>query len=403
MNAPRPRVLLIPNNSHWILGQMCDHVRVALGGQFDFFQVPETLFEARPQLWDKLLPEVDLVHCVNESSGGVLARSGAAGRAGVPVLTWIHHVTQWSQDHRDSCAVSAAIVACTEGWREALAAYTDKPVYAVRHGVDAVRFAPVAAARARLGIPAQDFVVGFFGSKGSDTDQNRKGMPTFLEVVRRSGQTIPNLRILLLGPGWDQDVAAFEAAGIRVTYPGYLPAGDLAAAYSALDLYLMTATVEGGPCTVLEAMACGTPVVATRVGLVPDVVVDGVNGLSVEVGDVAAMTAAVQQLAAGPALRQRMSAQARLDAAQLTWPRMLAPLAEIYRAVLRPGRIANRTLDPARINQDALAAEAILALRYSLARKGWRNSGKSLRAVWRAANGPSSLIRGLRMAARGEL
>jgi len=334
----RPRVLLIPNTSYWILGAMCLHIQRTFADEFEFFILPETLFEAWPQLWDRILPEVDLVHAVNESSAGLLAK---LPEIPCPVITWIHHVTRWSADHVAACEISDAIVACTAGWKQSISAHTTKPIYVVRHGVDTSLFAPVPQARKRFGIPEDDFVVGFFGNKGSDLDDSRKGVNTFLEVVKRCGARIPNLHVLLLGPGWN--AGEFEMAGIKLTYPGLLPGSELPAAYSALDAYLMTARVEGGPVTVLEAMACGTPVVATRVGLVPDVIRDGENGMSAEPGDVDALCEAMVTLASNRQLRAQLSANARRDVGLLSWPAMLAPLGDLYRDA-----ISSRGARPAR-------------------------------------------------------
>lgn len=399
----RPRILLIPNNARWIIAQMCEQIRLAFSEEFEFFTISEGVFEMRPGLWRPLLAEMDLVHCMNESSGEVLQ---AAGGTDLPVLTWIHHVTEWSPAHAASCATSTRIVACTDDWKQRIAAYTDLPIHVVRHGVDSARFAPVPGARQKFGIPETDFVVGFFGSKGSDSDKNRKGMDTFLDVVQRCNRQIPNLRILLLGPGWD--IQRFQDAGIRVTYPGFIGNEDLPAAYSALDLYLMTARVEGGPCTVLESMACGTPVVATRVGLVPDVIRDRENGMTAEPGDAAAIAAAVVELSRDRALYNRIAQHARETAVALPWKATLAPLGELYRELCRAEtRVPNPRLESAEFFRRALAAEELFELRRAIGRASGAQAArvgvKGARSLLRTAGDPATLLRSLRLAARAEL
>jgi glycosyltransferase involved in cell wall biosynthesis len=84
--------------------------------------------------------------------------------------------------------------------------------------------------------------------------------------------------------------------------------------------------------TILEAFAQGIPVVATPVGVVPDVVVQNVNGLLVQPGDVHALADALAELIDNPALRQRLGASARRDhAARYEMNDYLSRLAKIWR------------------------------------------------------------------------
>lgn len=399
----RPRILLVPNDPRWVIAQMCAQIRAALSDEFEFFIVPEGVFEMRPRLWRPVLAEMDLVHCMNESSAEVLEQAGGAQ---IPVLTWIHHITDWSPAHAAASRISARITACTGTWSRQIGEHTALPIDVVRHGVDTVRFAPVANARARFGISDSDFVIGFFGSKGSDLDKNRKGMDTFLATAKLCAERIPNLRVLLLGPGWDP--AFFEQAGIAISYPGFVPDADLPAAFSALDVYLMTARVEGGPCTVLEAMACGTPVVATRVGLVPDVIRDGENGISVPLGDPAATSNAVIQLWQDRAWYDRMAQEARATAQTLPWPAMLEPLRTVYRELCgSETRVKNPTLDADEFFRRAVTANDLFRLRQTIRKAPPRQvPGLALRelaALLRSAGDPLTLARAVRMAARSEI
>lgn len=99
---------------------------------------------------------------------------------------------------------------------------------------------------------------------------------------------------------------------------------------TALFLPLTWSTANNA---VLEAMSCGTPIISTRVGGVPEYVDEG-SGLLVPSGDVEAAAQAVVRLATTPELVARMGEHARSNAMRFAWPAMAARLREVYRAVL---------------------------------------------------------------------
>ena len=357
----RPKILLVPNIAAWIIGEMALHIKNCFRDEFDFFMLPESLLWRRKDLCQALWPHLSLIHCLNESSVSMVREFGAAEPP--PVITWIHHVTQWSPYHERAVQESSALIACTPGWKSAIENFSAHrlPVELIRHGVDSKLFNP--DARCRLVLPKNAFLIGFFATKGSDLDGNRKGIPVLIEVLKAAMPQIPNAHVVFAGPGWESVVADLGALGLSASCLGYVRRSDMPGLFASLDAYLMTSRVEGGPVTVLEAMACGTPAVATRVGLVPDVVTDGVDGFTVPVGDVAGLTAALIQLASNRDLAARMGAAARRTAQSQSWETNLQPLREIYR---RYGRSVRSTVplpawtrDPERFFEVAYAADGV--------------------------------------------
>jgi glycosyltransferase involved in cell wall biosynthesis len=344
---------------------MATHIQKCFRDEFDFFMLPESLLWRRKDLCRALWPHLSLIHCLNESSVNLVREFGAPGSPQVapPVITWIHHVTQWSSDHERSVEESSALVACTAGWKSAIEEFSAHriPVELIRHGVDSVVFNP--EARCRLALPRNAFLIGFFAAKGSDLDGNRKGIPVLMEVLKAAMPRIPNAHVVFAGPGWESVVADFGSLGLSASCLGYVRRSDMPGLFAVLDAYLMTSRVEGGPVTVLEAMACGTPVVATRVGLVPDVVSDGIDGFTAAVGDVAGLSAGLIRLASDRDLAARMRAHARRTAQSQSWERNLQGLRDIYRrygrnptpAVPAPAWTSN----PERFSEVAYAADGV--------------------------------------------
>jgi len=326
----KPRILLIPNVAWWIIGDMGKQIIARFGDKYDFYFVPESLLERRPELLRALVPAVDAIHCLNESSVPLFRNFPPAELP--PIATWIHHVTTWSPDHQMAIDKSAALTVCTHGWKEYLErrAIRDIPVTVVPHGVDSKVFQRKKVDQSRFGIPAGRFVLGFLGSKGSDLDRGRKGTDVLLDVIRKAANRLPNLHVVMGGPGWEKEVEDLAALGISASATGYIRKSELPALYSALDVYLQTSRVEGGPCTVFEAMACETVVVSTRVGAVPELIVDGVNGYSADVDDTESLLSAIITLDQFPEKRAELARNAKKTVVRLPWGTVLSPLEAVY-------------------------------------------------------------------------
>lgn len=337
----KPRILLIPNVAWWIIGEMGKQIIARFGDKYDFYFVPEGLFERRPELLDALLPAVDAVHCLNESSIDLFRKYDPDTLP--PIATWIHHVTTWSPQHQLSVELSSAMTVCTEGWKQYLTSEHSvrTPITVVPHGVDSRFFRKREVAGEKFGVPRGRFALGFIGAKGSDADGGRKGTDILLDVIRGAAPRLPNLHVVLGGPGWDQELSGLRQLGISVSATGYISKSDLPALYSALDAYLLTSRVEGGPCTVFEAMACNTVVIATRVGAVPDLIRDGDNGYSTNIDDVESLVAAVVKVGTSPEVRQRLGERARETVVRLPWNIVLNPLEDVYDQLVRSRRGAS--------------------------------------------------------------
>jgi glycogen(starch) synthase len=146
--------------------------------------------------------------------------------------------------------------------------------------------------------------------------------------------------LVVVGDGPDRErVHALAAAGPsadRITLTGFVEHTAVPAVLASLDVLVLPSAYEEMGSVLTEALASGLPVVASDVGGIPEVVHDGVTGLLVPPGDVDALAAALDRLAADPGLRTRLSAGARARAAEYAWPRLAAQVAAVY-ARMREG------------------------------------------------------------------
>ncbi|MEM1352494.1 MAG: glycosyltransferase family 4 protein [Pseudomonadota bacterium] len=198
------------------------------------------------------------------------------------------------------------------------AAFLDRAATVIHHGVDCQAFAPASdrsALRRRLGLPEDGVLVGCFGRI-----RPQKGNDLFVETMLRVLETNPQSRALMMGRA-TEDHSSFlqnlkdkvEEAGQsdRIFFRDEVPFEDLAAHFQALDLYVAPQRWEGFGLTPLEAMACGAPVIATRVGAFEELVVDGVTGHLVDIEDVDEMVRTLSALVSDDAQREVFGTAAR--------------------------------------------------------------------------------------------
>ena len=203
-------------------------------------------------------------------------------------------------------------VTCTAAGRARLDGLAPGRVELVYHGLDRELFAaPSTFGSSRDGTDSADplrlLAVGRF--------QPKKGYPTLFEAVARVRAEF-HLTVVGYGPLESALRARVEALGLatRITWAGPLDQPAVRAQYRASDLLLLASEVapdgdrDGLPNVLVEALSQGLPVVATRTGAIPELVVDGAQGRLVPPGDARAFAAAVQDLAGDPAARHRMGA-----------------------------------------------------------------------------------------------
>ncbi len=160
-----------------------------------------------------------------------------------------------------------------------------------------------------------------------------------LEVAFDALREVPRSTLLLLGDGPERGslerAASERGLHGRVRFLGAGSRDDVLRLFRAADAALLTSAWENLPHTVLEALAVGTPVIATAVGGVPEVVRDGENGILVAAGDAGAVAAAVQRLVSEPGLREQLAAAAAPSVAGLSEEAILRRIEGLLTDVVR--------------------------------------------------------------------
>jgi glycosyltransferase involved in cell wall biosynthesis len=197
-------------------------------------------------------------------------------------------------------------------------------VFRIPIGVDIDRFpfgdAPLkAVARDALDVPTTAFVVGSLVKDGVGMGEGLepklvKGPDVLVATVERMRAAIPELFVVLTGPARGFVRRGLERLGVPYRHVRLASRDELARVYHALDLCLVTSRQEGGPKSALESMAAGVPLVATRVGQLPEIAQHGEQALFGDVDDAAGLAAAVLRVHGDSSLGERLRRRGRATA-----------------------------------------------------------------------------------------
>jgi len=300
--------------------------------------------------------EVEIVHANTSWAGFALAKS----LRGIS-LVYTCHNPLWPEErvHAQEYAVrlvegyamkrSAAVVALNNTMKRSIVAkagVNKAKVVVVPNGVDVEFFRP--------GIPADD-VAERFGLEGRRVVlfvgrvTRGKGVHVLLKAFRVLAKRYPDLKLVVAGPlsdrfgeeGVSEYARALMAYAERslsegsYVFTGAVDRETLRKLYSTAYVCVLPSYFEAFPMVLIEAMASGCPVIGSDAGGIPDIVVDGYNGLLFRRGDYADLASKLKMLLEDESLRNAMSANARRYAVEkFGWQAVALKMRNVYRAVL---------------------------------------------------------------------
>jgi N-acetyl-alpha-D-glucosaminyl L-malate synthase BshA len=237
-------------------------------------------------------------------------------------------VTKFSIEQSD------AVTAVSAWLREQTVSIFDvrNPIHVIHNFVDSGKFRPLADPNRRLAFARPGEVLLMHASNF----RRVKNAPRVVEVFHAVADKVP-ARLLFVGEGPElsacRSLADELAIADRITFLGDQEYIEALLPYA--DIFLLPSDHESFGLVALEAMSCGVPVVATRVGGMPEVIVDGVNGFLFDPGDVHGMSELAIELARDPARRARVAGEARATASErFDIDRAVDRYVELYSALL---------------------------------------------------------------------
>ena len=302
------------------------------------------------ELIRELQPHILHTHTAKAGAIGRLAAlSAGPARPPVVVHTFHGHVLKgyfgaprtafYREIERGLARASDALVAVSPEVRDELVALGIAPAEkfaVVRLGIPLAERVSDASSeldyRQLYGIGKDTFVVGWVGRMTAVKDTG-----SALEILHALRHREVDAVLCMVGDGPDRERLERLAHELGIArycfFPGYQP--DVAGYYRLFDAFVLPSVNEGTPVSVIEALAAATPVVATRVGGVPDVVRDGVDGYLVPPGDVEGAAKRLVLLARDARLRKRLgtSGRARMRA-RYSVARLVDDVDRLYRSLL---------------------------------------------------------------------
>lgn len=290
-------------------------------------QLRRTIAAARP----------DLVYVCNGFRGNADAIV-AARMLSVPCVVHAKGFDKFSYVEQALSRTVAACVSMTRAIEDHCRAGGMQPGFfeVIYDGLDLAAFQPrrdAAEVRRELGIPEGAEVAGVVGNI-----QEWKGQGVLVEALDLLQRARPNLVVLLVGGVHRsgaayaervRELAASRGVAGRVFWTGARP--DVPEVMNAMDVVVHT-SVRGEPFgrVIIEGMAVGKPVIATRAGGVPEFVHDGEDAILVPPGDVAALASCLDALLGDPAGRERLSRAARLSAERFALARHVEAMTSVF-------------------------------------------------------------------------
>lgn len=261
--------------------------------------------------------------------------------SGIPFVSTCHNwidndltATLYGRADRLVLRNFAAIAAVSAAVKQRLlkAGVREDKIHLVRNGIDLRPFDNATHSRSRA--PAEHLpTVGLVGRLGHE-----KGVDIFLRAAALVLKDYSSTKFAVAGDGPDIEKLQLliEELKIRDSVSMLGRRDDMPSVYASLDILVSSSRLEGLPMTILEGMASGLPLVATPVGDVPTVVLDGHTGILVPPEDIESLASAIVKLLRDTALRERLGTAARkLIEDKFSAARMAADYLGVYQSAMK--------------------------------------------------------------------
>jgi len=297
-----------------------------------------TRLEKMIDAYSKKLPrDADIYHSQDCVGGTALARMKAEGLISAPVFRTIHHIDDFAEPslfefEKKAVAHADHRFVVSRYWKKVLKESYGFESTITYNGIDIEDFRDVP--RTRASAPTILFVGGL---------EPRKGLEFLMLAMQRIAQEIPDVRLISVAKtgfrgtddvGWFKVLANRCQVDDKIEFYESVSEEKLKRFYGECDLLVLPSRNEGWGLSLMEAMACGKPVVATKVGGVPELVRHNIEGLLVDPCDVKGLARAIVRLLKDPELRVRLGTSGTQRVQSFSWDRTARVVRREYKRAL---------------------------------------------------------------------
>lgn len=341
LTAIRPNIVLVYDFPDWIIGRWAQQIKRVLKDKYNFILTTFYQVKDSPEYYKELFKKVDVVHLLvaypYEYYKTLTDRT--------KILPTIHHWLDYDKQIKGIATDCCQIVTGSSQWKKSMIKNGISPykVDVIFSGIED-RFLqehkPLYRKNKKI------INIGFF-AKASSNNEDRKGTRHFMallnEIKQQNKQKL--FHIYLTGAGWEQFVKQIKKEEFKVTYIPFVSDEDMPRLYKTLDFYLMLSDVEGGPVTVIEAMASKTPVLATNIGVVQDIGEDKKNIILIDNKNSKDILQKILYYKEHQTELDDIINNAYKTAQNMTYDKTFAPLEQVYNKFLCGRKLTGALLD----------------------------------------------------------
>jgi len=284
-------------------------------GRFDVVQGNMPMMSSWGLSGRDMPPIIETIHCTVREELKALAKT-SMGRLNLNEVLAQALASVWQTRERKLLDRASHVISVSQGLKHELIeqyGYPGGKIEVIPNGVDYVRFSKDAsintsAVRDALGIDPNERVILYLGRL-----MERKRVIDLVKAMPQILQKIPNARLVVVGKRNSNAEHIEQTArelflDAKVTMVDHVPYQEVPSYYAMADVYALPSSYEGFPFTILEAMAAGTPVVASNIPGIDEQIVPFETGLLHPVGDIDMIASHIVQLLEGPSLAIKLSA-----------------------------------------------------------------------------------------------
>jgi len=314
-----PALILIPDKKDWVVMNIVKNLSKELKNQR---LISTYITKSTSKLKNKIIHLSPIFTAIKQIPN--------ADKSNKIIVSWFHvNNLPIEKEYADIIIKNNILVhtTCTNTKKDLLKLkILEEKIKVIPLGINSKIFKPTnnkAKAKSRLNLPQNKIIIGSFQKDGEGWQEGNepkliKGPDIFCDVVEKLSKKYP-IHILLTGPARGYVKNRLTKANISFTHKYLKNYNDIVKYYHALDLYLITSRLEGGPMAILESWATGTPLVSTKVGMIPDIASDTIDTLLADIENIDQITTQAEKIIENKDTARKLSSNAIKKAQKYSW------------------------------------------------------------------------------------